>query len=110
MEKSRAPESPLICDLSALDSAQRVRHQANTGQLFGSVEEIEELPNGYAFRLPAESATIVKVAEFITLERLCCPFFDFTLELEREGRLLWLKMTGREGVKQFLLTEVDLQS
>ena len=109
MDQSLTRESPLICDLSALDSAQRARHQANTGQLFGSVEEIEELADGYAFRLPAEAATLVKAAEFMTLERLCCPFFNFALELEREGGPLWLKMTGREGVKQFLLAEVGLQ-
>ncbi len=109
MKKSLTHESPLFCDLSALDRAQREHHQANTGQLFGAVEEIEELHDGYVFRLPAESATILQAAEFITLERLCCPFFNFALELEREGGPLWLKMTGREGVKQFLLAEVGLQ-
>lgn len=109
MEKSRTDESPLICDLSAVDSVQRAHHQVNTTQLFASVAEIEELPDGYAFRLPAESATILQVAEFITLERLCCPFFNFALELEKKGGPLWLKMTGREGVKQFLLAEIGLQ-
>jgi hypothetical protein len=85
MEKRLTNESALFCDLNALDTAQRKRHQANTQQLFGSVEQIEELPDGYAFRWPAESATILKVADFIILERLCCPFFNFGLELEAEN-------------------------
>lgn len=109
MKNSLTHESPLICNLGALDGVQRECHEANTGKLFGSVEATEELPDGYAFRLPAESATILQAAEFITLERLCCPFFNFALELEKEGGPLWLKMTGREGVKQFLLAEVGLQ-
>jgi hypothetical protein len=101
MEKGPTNEAPLYRDLSALDPAQRERHQANTEQLFGSVEQIEELPEGYAFRWPAESVTILKVADFISLERLCCPFFNFALELEAENGPLWLKLSGRAGVKQF---------
>ena len=109
MENSLTYESPLICNLGALDRTQRERHQATMSQLFGSVEATEELPDGYAFRLPADATTILQAAEFITLERLCCPSFNFALELEKEGGPLWLKMTGREGVKQFLLAEVGLQ-
>lgn len=108
MEKSLTAESPLFCDLSALDMAQRERHQTNTQQLFGSVEQIEELPDGYAFSWPAETSTILTAAEFISLERLCCPFFDFALEISREGGPLRLKLTGREGVKQFMLAELGL--
>jgi hypothetical protein len=109
MEKRLTNESSLVCDLNALDTAQRERHQANTQQLFGSVEQIEELPDGYAFRWPAESATLLKVTDFILLERLCCPFFNFALELEAESGPLWLKMTGRAGVKPFLLAELGVE-
>jgi hypothetical protein len=35
-------------------------------------------------------------------ERACCPFFDIDMRLEREGGSLWLGLTGREGVKQFI--------
>ena len=73
MEKSLTNASPLFCDLNALDTAQRERHQANTQQLFGSVEQSEELPDGYAFRWLAESATILKVADFIILEHFLLP-------------------------------------
>ena len=106
MKNSLTDESPLICNLGALDQTQRERHQATMGQLFGSVEATEELPDGYAFRWPAEAVTIMKVAEFITLERLCSPFFTFELE----GGPLWLKLIGREGVKQFLLVELSFAS
>jgi hypothetical protein len=108
MGKNLTTASLLFCDLSALDTTQREHHQANTRQLFGSVKQIEELPNGYAFSWPAEADTILKAAEFITLERLCCPFFDFALEIKREDGPLRLTLTGREGVKQFMLDELGL--
>ena len=48
----------------------------------------------------------MKVAEFIANERLCCPFFGFTVEIEPEGGALWLHLTGRDGVKPFIQAEV----
>jgi hypothetical protein len=48
----------------------------------------------------------MKVAEFIANERLCCPFFGFTVEVEPQGGALWLHLTGRDGVKSFIQAEV----
>ena len=47
----------------------------------GRVEEIRELPAGYEFALRAETSTILAAAEFISLERQCCPFLKFELDL-----------------------------
>ncbi|MGI9167336.1 MAG: hypothetical protein ACR2G5_13325 [Pyrinomonadaceae bacterium] len=49
---------------------------------------------------------LVRTAEFIALERLCCPFFGFAVEVEREGGAVWLILTGREGVKPFIIAEI----
>jgi len=49
---------------------------------------------------------LTKAAEFISLERLCCPFLRFSLEVEPEGGPIWLRLTGREGVKAFIREEV----
>ncbi len=38
-------------------------------------------------------------------ERLCCPFFDLALRIDREGGPVWLRLTGRKGVKDFITTE-----
>jgi hypothetical protein len=99
-------ESPFACDLSAITEGRRGAHLANIGTLFTAVESVRELPNGYAFRLPDESDVLVKAAEFIAFERLCCPVFDFCLDVEREGGAVWLSLTGREGVKPFILAEI----
>ena len=104
-----AHESPLACNLSALNAEQRARRQTLAQQMRAATQEIREMPDGYAFRYPADPALCLTVAEFMTLERLCCPFFNLRLELEREDGPLWLRITGREGVKQFLQAELGLK-
>ncbi len=99
-------ESPFACDMTAIAPEERGVHLSTIDQVFRAVEEVRELPRGYAFRLPNESEVIVRVAEFIALERLCCPFFGFVVEVEREGGAMWLSLTGREGVKPFIMAEI----
>jgi hypothetical protein len=110
-DKNLKSELPtFFCDLTALQPEERKQHHLTTEQLFGAVIQIEELPNGYAFHLPVEPAILSMAAEFIKYERLCCPFFSFTLEVEPQGEPFRLKLTGPEGVKQFLLFELNLEN
>jgi hypothetical protein len=100
-------ESPLACDMSVIEPDQREQHIATARQVFRAVTDIQELPDGYCFRLPNEPDTLLKAAEFISLERLCCPFLGFVVEVEPEGGPVWLRLTGREGVKAFIREEVS---
>jgi hypothetical protein len=98
--------SPFACVMDAIEPDKREQHISTAKQLFRSIKEFRELPNGYAFHLPDEPDMLLKIAEFISLERLCCPFLGFTLEVEPERGAVWLKLTGREGVKPFLRAEI----
>ena len=95
-------ELPVACDLTVLSAGQREHRRLLQRRLRADVKEIRELSDGYAFRYSSEPSVLLTVAEFITLERLCCPFFDFGLDLERNGGPLWLRMTGREDTKRVL--------
>ena len=99
-------ESPFACDMTAIAPEQRSAHLTTIERLFRSVQSKRELPDGYAFELPNDSEVLVTAAAFISLERLCCPFFAFRLEIEREGGSVWLSLTGREGVKPFIMAEI----
>jgi hypothetical protein len=99
-------ESPFACDMTAIAPEQRGAHLATIEKLFGSVKELRELSNGYAFQLPNQSDLLLLVAEFVALERLCCPFFGFSIEVESEGGAVWLSLTGRAGVKPFIMAEI----
>ena len=98
-------ESPFVCDMMALTPEQRARHHELAEQLRPASLEMAELPDGYAARFPFESKMVLRLAEFIALEHLCCPCFTLVLEVEKEGGPLWLKITGREGVKPFIRAE-----
>jgi hypothetical protein len=99
-------ESSFACVMNAIDPEKRQQHVETSKYLFHLVHEIRELTNGYAFRLENEPDVLVKLAEFISLEKLCCPFFGFTIAVEPEGGDLWLRLTGREGVKAFIQAEI----
>ena len=108
MAESDTKESPFACDMSALNEEERRRILALLERLKTGKQEVKELPDGYAFRYAMESETFREAAEFITYERLCCPFFDFELAAERENGAMWLRLRGREGVKDFIRTEFSL--
>lgn len=100
---SAKPESAFACNRLALTPEQRKRHFDELGPKLREMKKsVRELPNGYEFEFLPDSGTIQLVAEWVAGERACCPFFDISMRLEREGGPLWLSLTGREGVKQFL--------
>ena len=75
-------QSPIACDMSVLSPAQRETHLATSRELFSKVRAIEEVADGYKFWLGDEPDVILKVAEFAMLEKLCCPFLNFVIEVE----------------------------
>src|SRR6185369_15793089 len=108
-EKQEEAEIPLACSLTALTAAERAHHSDLSKELHSAVKDIRELDNGYAFQFSGVAKTISMVAEWISLERLCCPFFTFQLEVASESKPMWLRMTGRDGVKDFMRTEFAIK-
>lgn len=98
---------PIACDMTALSPEQRQRHAVLSGQLLQTAVEVKELQNGYAFRYVSDRQTWLAAAEYVDLERRCCPFFAFALECEPAGGPVWLRLTGREGVKEFLAAQIE---
>ena len=105
MEGQNDRAAVIACDFTAMSDAQRARYGEIRREMEAALEELRDLPDGYALRFPAGSSLIALLAEFITLERLCCPFLTFSLVVEADGGPAWLRLTGDEGVKAFLQTE-----
>jgi hypothetical protein len=101
-----ATASPLACDMVALTPAIRKRHfEELSPQLRALRKSVRELPDGYEFEFPADANTYAMLTEWSIQERDCCPFFDIEIQLDREGGPMWLRLTGREGTKEFIQTE-----
>jgi hypothetical protein len=105
-EQVQETTEEFACDLFALNDAEREHHMTMSTALFGAMLEARELANGYAMRLPDAPDTLAKLADFIALDRKCCPFFHFGVDVEPHGGPIWLKITGADGVKVPLQAEL----
>jgi hypothetical protein len=101
-------EVPVACNWAALTAEQQERQRTLLGQLRVDVEEVRELTDGYAFRHSPARSVLLAIVEFVANERLCCPFFEFGITIERDGGPVWLRMTGDEEAKRVLEAEMGI--
>ena len=95
-------ETPLACDLSAISTAERPRYNELRGMLAKSATGKRDLVNGIAIQVSTERMGLAQIAEWISFERKCCPFFEFRIEVAPKSGPVWITMTGPAGVKEFL--------
>ncbi len=95
---------PLVCNMDVFTPAERESHIQNTLQLYQTVQDIREAENGYEFLFPY-TTELAKLTEFISKEKMCCPFLEFTLRIEPNEKPVSLTLTGPEGTQEFLRNE-----
>ena len=99
-------KQPVIaCNLKAISSAERPSYNDLIKQLRSAVQKRNELTNGYAYIVDGRRIGLKDVAEWITMERLCCPFLGFQLSITSDHGDYSLALTGPEGVKALLQEE-----
>ena len=101
-------EGKFYCNVKALTPAERARHQHVTEKLIAARKEIVETPRGYEFQYSPSDVSVAELADWVTTEEKCCPFFYFHIDLEREGTLVCLGLTGEEGIKAFIRMEFQV--
>ncbi len=102
-------QTGFYCNTKALSAEERMRHEALTKKLLAKRRETVETEKGYEFQYSPAEVTVAEVAEWVAAESKCCPFFDFHIDLEKEGTLVCLRLTGAEGVKRFIRAEFGLK-
>lgn len=103
VQKDSSP--PLACNLNAISAAERPRYSELMKRLRAAVRERQELSDGYTYRLDGKSVSLPEVAEWIHLERLCCPFLTLQLEASGQANDWRLHLRGPAGVKAILDAE-----
>jgi hypothetical protein len=103
-------QNKFYCNIKALNPAERERHKQLTDKLIAARKEIVETETGYEFQYSPPNVSLAELADWVMAEGKCCPFFDFHIDLEREGDLLCLRLTGEEGIKPFIRSEFQLPS
>jgi hypothetical protein len=98
-------DGKFYCNIKALSLKERTRHKELTEKLLTARNKTIETEKGYEFQYSPDNVTIAEVAEWVVAESKCCPFFDFHIDLENQGRLVCLRLTGSEGIKDFIRSE-----
>jgi hypothetical protein len=108
-EQTMIEASGFYCNLKALSVKERVRHLQLTYEIEQARVETVELANGFAFRFQDGTVSLGELAEWVSAERKCCPFFDFEIEQQADDGPLWLKLRGKEGAKAFMRAEFRIR-
>jgi hypothetical protein len=110
MEKQvTTTHSKFYCNVKALNPAERARHKQLSEKLIAARKEIVETAKGYEFQFSPKNVSLAELADWVSAESKCCPFFDFHIDLEGEGSLLCLRLTGEEGIKAFIRAEFAVE-
>lgn len=93
------------CNLKAISAAERPRYNELVTRIRAAIRDRSAFATGYVFKLDSKTVTLPEAAEWIVMERLCCPFL--TLQISAAGNQPdWvLTLTGPEGVKPLITAE-----
>lgn len=96
------------CNVAALNPAERAHQNQLTAKLLAVRTDVIETQKGYEFQFSPSTITLAELADWVAAEGKCCPFFDFHIDLENQGTLLCLRLTGEEGIKEFIRSALKL--
>jgi hypothetical protein len=104
---STIPQEKLVaCKLTAPEL--RKRKEEAISALKNKLLEKVELKDGYKYTFEGSDTMIDILAEFIKAERQCCGFLTFDLMVGEDKENLWLTLTGPNGAKEFIKSELKL--
>ena len=93
---------PIACTLTTAELGRR--KATLLAQFRAVVVETDELQEGYGFRIPGDTDSIVLAGNVIAAERVCCPFLAFELVAGSGKGPVILRVTGPAGTKKVLRT------
>jgi hypothetical protein len=99
-------KTPLACKLTTAEM--RERKATVIASLQKQILEKKELNKGYTFKFKEGEGIHKELEEFMKSEKECCSFFDFKVSETEDKSAIWLDITGPEGAKKFIKTELGL--
>jgi hypothetical protein len=101
----KEPTAVFACNLKAITADERPRYHELMKRLRLAVRNRSEIANGYTFKLDSKAITLPEAAEWISMERLCCPFLTLQLSVSANQPHWILTLTGPAGVKPLIQAE-----
>jgi hypothetical protein len=96
----------IACNLNGLNEAERRESRALLERMGTAIIRVDELSTGYALHIDEARLTLSALTRWVDLERRCCPFFHFDVEVLPNGAGTRLRLTGADGVKEFIKSEL----
>jgi hypothetical protein len=103
-------QNKFFCNVKALTPTERARHKELTAKLLVERKESVETQTGYEFQFNPKNVSLMELADWVAAESKCCSFLDFHIDVEAEGNLLCLRLTGAQGVKDFIRSEFSVKN
>jgi hypothetical protein len=98
-------QKALACNLNAIAAGARPRYNELVKRLRSAVRDRAEVQGGYVYKLDGTALALTEAAEWIAMERLCCPFLTLQLSASGDDADWRLTLTGPVGAKAILAEE-----
>lgn len=95
-------DEPIACDLTVFSISERIKHVALAKSLLGKARQVVEHEDGFTFVFERSPLLEVKIADWVSKEKRCCPFFSFEISGENTPLSLSLRISGPKGAKEIL--------
>ena len=94
----------LVCMIGSIPQEERPRYDKLRDEIIKRIDHLKtvEHHDGFTFSFQPDPGIVRKLGDWLTYEQACCPFFRFDLAIEPEHGPITLKISGIEGVKEFL--------
>lgn len=102
--KAKSKSGEMSCKLTTPELQKR--KETVIASLKSKMTEKKELQVGFAFKFSGTDDILDELIEFIKTERECCDFFTFGLSVSGDKSEAWLELTGADGAKEFITTEL----
>lgn len=100
------PELPIACTLQPADLARR---RDLLTALRAAAADVQSIDEGLVLHFAAQPGLLARLAEVIDLERQCCRFLRFRIDVEPDGGTVTLTVSGPPGTSGFLADELGLE-
>jgi hypothetical protein len=98
ISRNAEPDVPIAC---ALDKIQFAERKALLDRMIRASVERKTVPGGFALCFGSHPGLLPQLANFVELERACCPFLSFKIVANADGRI-WLEITGPATAHEIL--------
>jgi hypothetical protein len=108
--KSVRGDPPIACDLTVFSTNERIKHVALAKSLLGKARQVIEHEDSFTFVFEQSPLLEMQIADWVSKEKRCCPFFSFELSRANTPPSLRLRIVGPDGAKEILRPAADLHA